>query len=155
MSLIPFNDVLKNYGDLSRDQQLARVNLFGGAREGLDATRAEHLERYSGGGNAHTDREPGYGLVSGRMARAYAQHKRVYEAKIREVANLTLRAFNGSKRDLLNFQEAMSISDFPNLFGDVIDRAVLANYIETPYTWNMVCRVSQVNDFRPVRRFRI
>ena len=49
----------------------------------------------------------------------------------------------------------MSISDFPNLFGDVIDRAVLANYLETPYTWNLVAHQAEVSDFRPVRRFRV
>jgi hypothetical protein len=153
MSLIPFNEVLKNWGDFDRSQ-LTKVNLFGGVREGLDNSRVIPYEQYAGQ-NAYTDREPGYGLVSGRLARAYAQQKRVYEAKIAEVARITLKAFNGTKRDLLNFQEAMSISDFPNLFGDVIDRSVLANYIETPYTWNLVCRQAEVNDFRPVRRFRV
>jgi hypothetical protein len=53
------------------------------------------------------------------------------------------------------FREAMSISDFPNLFGDVIDRAVLANYRETPYIWNMIANQSTVNDFRAVKRFRV
>ncbi len=37
----------------------------------------------------------------------------------------------------------------------MIDRAVLANYLETPYTWNLIANEAQVNDFRPVKRFRI
>lgn len=81
--------------------------------------------------------------------------KKMYESRLAQACKLIERAFKGGKRDLLNLQEAMSISDFPQLFGDVIDRGVLANYIETPYTWNLVAKAAQVSDFRPVKRFRI
>jgi hypothetical protein len=100
--------------------------------------------------------EPGY-MATHAVARRIQERRgrRYYEQRIAEAARIIHRGFNGSKRDLLNLQEAMSISDFPNLFGDVIDRAVLANYLETPYTWNMIAYESQVNDFRPVKRFRV
>ena len=78
-----------------------------------------------------------------------------YQRKLHEASRLILRGLTGSKRDRLNLEEALSTSDFPYLFGDVIDRAVLANYLETPYTWNMVAHASEVSDFRPVKRFRV
>jgi hypothetical protein len=149
---IPLMDVVNNWGDFGRRVE----NPMRGAyqREGLNLTRAEQFSAWSGDPN--TEREPGHVMVSGvRAAALEGARRRMYEAQISSVARLTQRAFTGSKRDLLNFQEAMSTSDFPNLFGDIIDRAVLANYLETPYTWNMIANRSEVNDFRPVRRFRI
>ena len=108
-------------------------------------------------GSAHSTQEAGYGHP---WRREYGDgvnplRKLQYQRRLHEASKLIVRAFNGSKRDLLNLQEAMSISDFPKLFGDVIDRSVLANYLETPYTWNMIANEAQVNDFRPVKRFRI
>lgn len=145
--MIPFIDVVNNYGDFGRKVPNPFQGAFAGAREGALRGAAEDLALYSGA-NAYNDREPGYAPVRSRQDPRY--QRRLYEA-----AQLIARAITGSKRDLLNLQEAMSISDFPNLFGDVIDRAVLANYIETPYTWNLIAHEAQVNDFRPVRRFRV
>jgi hypothetical protein len=79
----------------------------------------------------------------------------VYERRLHEAQNIILRGLTGSRRDRFRLEEAMSTSDFPNLFGDVIDRAVLANYLETPYTWDKIAYAAEVNDFRPVKRFRI
>jgi Mu-like prophage major head subunit gpT len=128
-----FRDVVSNYGDFSRP--------------------AEQMPAWSGAQG--TEREPGYALVSNRAAAMESGRRRVYQQRLHEAMRLTHRALTGSKRDVLNFQEALSTSDFPNLFGDVIDRSVLANYLETPYTWNLIARQAQVNDFRPVKRFRI
>ncbi len=64
-------------------------------------------------------------------------------------------ALGGSKRAMLNLQEAMTTSDFPLLFGDVLDRSVLANYQETPYTWDMYCKRAILNDLRLARQFRV
>lgn len=64
-------------------------------------------------------------------------------------------ALSGSKRAMLNLQEAMTTSDFPLLFGDVLDRSVLANYQETPYTWDMYCKRAILNDLRLARQFRV
>lgn len=105
-------------------------------------------------GAAHSEKEPGFSNAW-RRAASNPLRKKIYEARFAEACKLVVRAFTGGKRDLLNLQEAMSISDFPQLFGDVIDRSVLANYLETPYTWNMIANEAQVNDFRPVKRFRI
>ena len=64
-------------------------------------------------------------------------------------------AMAGSKRAAILLQEAMTISDFPSLFGDVLDRSVLANYAETPYTWDMYAKRAILNDTRLARMFRV
>lgn len=64
-------------------------------------------------------------------------------------------AMKGSWRHAGLLKEAMTTSDFPLLFGDVLDRQVLANYAETPYTWDMYCKRATLNDFRLARMFRV
>lgn len=51
------------------------------------------------------------------------------------------------------FQEAMTTSDFPYLFGDILDRQILAAYQEAPSTWQNFAKRSVVRDFRTVKRF--
>jgi Mu-like prophage major head subunit gpT len=147
--MIKFVEAVKNYGDIVKGHEL----LFGGAREGLDSTRATALALLGESTNATPLNERGELSIHSMRGRMAGNIR--YQKKLHEVAKLTLRALTGSKRDRLNFEEALSISDFPNLFGDVIDRAVLANYLETPYTWNMVALAAEVSDFRPVKRFRV
>lgn len=49
-------------------------------------------------------------------------------------------------------QEAMSVSDFPLLMGDVLDRMMLARYAEAPQVWRQYISVgSPLRDFRTVR----
>lgn len=147
---IGLDQVVKNWGDFSPSGQW-HPN-FGGMQEGRLNGSAENLPLMGGSGIG----EAGY-----RHAGSYARQvqekrgRRFYESRMMEASRIIYRGFNGSRRDLLNLQEAMSTSDFPNLFGDVIDRAVLANYLETPYTWNLIAKLSEVNDFRPVKRFRV
>ena len=155
--MIPFTEVVKNYGDLPMRPQ------FGGMREGADA-RGFGLDSW---GDASSLGEAGELSADGYRSRMMRQGRVFYERKLYQASKIILRGLTGSKLDRLRLEEAMrgggelmarealSISDFPNLFGDVIDRAVLANYLETPYTWNQVAYASEVNDFRPVKRFRI
>jgi len=51
-------------------------------------------------------------------------------------------------------REAISTSDFPLLFGDTIDRLLLAKYQAHPATWRDYIKVSNVRDFRDVKRFK-
>ena len=149
-----FMDVVRNWGDFKRPIPYPS---FAGAREGYGVDLAARLSDWDGA-RAGVD-EPGYrraGVPAG-------VRRRLYESDMMQAAALIKSAFDG--HDMARFylkramnggvREAMSISDFPNIFGDVIDRAVLANYEETPYTWNMIAHAAQVNDFRPVKRFRI
>jgi len=50
-------------------------------------------------------------------------------------------------------QEAMTRSDFPLLFADILDRQMLGSYKETEPTWQAYARRSVVPDFRNVKRF--
>lgn len=52
-------------------------------------------------------------------------------------------------------REAMTTSDFPYLFGDVLDRQVLANYKAVDPVWKAYTRQSTVKDFKTSRRFAI
>ena len=152
--MIKFVEAVKNYGDLPmRGYEVS----YGGAREGLDNTRAVDLMAFGEGGGATptVTGERGEVSIAGWRQQASGRRRVTYERRLFEASKLILRGLTGSKRDRLNLQEALSISDFPHLFGDVIDRSVLANYIETPYTWNMVANAQDVNDFRPVKRFRV
>lgn len=63
-----------------------------------------------------------------------------------------LHAIYSGKRPRHHLQEAMSTSDFPLLFGTVIDRQTLAAYREWPATWRAIARVVDVPDFRSVER---
>lgn len=77
-----------------------------------------------------------------------------YTAKLAEATNFYGSVLNGS-RPIHYFREAMTTSDFPYLFGDVIDRQLLAAYRERPASWQMWAKRSTVTDFRTVSRFRI
>jgi hypothetical protein len=78
-----------------------------------------------------------------------------YEQDYREAERLFTRAIKGDRWAGLTLQEALTTSDFPLLFGDVLDRSVLANYQETPYTWDLYCARKVLNDFRLARIFRV
>ena len=52
-------------------------------------------------------------------------------------------------------REAMTTSDFPLLFGDVLDRQVLASYKATEPVWKAYSKQSTVKDFKISRRFAI
>jgi hypothetical protein len=159
--MIGFSEILSNIGDFGRRQWEPQ--------EGFTITNPGRANKmgelmapiWEGKSNAFSDDD-----VRGfRAVRPItdAQRKRLYERDLMEATKLIKSAFDGNGyaklmlRDAMvgRFREALSISDFPNLFGDVIDRAVLANYRETPYTWNQVAKLSTVNDFREVKRFRV
>lgn len=52
-------------------------------------------------------------------------------------------------------REALTTSDFPLLFGDVLDRQMLAAYKATPPVWKSFCHLSTVPDFRDAYRFKM
>lgn len=58
------------------------------------------------------------------------------------------------RRDFL-LREALTTSDFPYLFGDVLDRQMLAAYRATDPVWKAFTRMSTVRDFRVNRRIRM
>jgi voltage-gated potassium channel Kch len=77
-----------------------------------------------------------------------------YNQRLVEAARLIGDVFTGKKHPHV-LREAMTTSDFPYLFGDVLDRQVLANYREWPSIWRMYAKAALVTDFRTVNRFAI
>lgn len=66
-----------------------------------------------------------------------------------------VRQVESGKRPLWQLREALTTSDFQNLFGDVLQRQLLDRYAEWPTTWDRVARRSTVPDFRQVKRFAV
>ena len=77
-----------------------------------------------------------------------------YQSALAEAAQLLGDVMAGRRPDYV-LREAMSTSDFPLLFGDIMDRAVLAAYREYPVTWPNYARARTVRDFRTVNLFDI
>ena len=85
-----------------------------------------------------------------------AERSDAAEAKWRrqliEAANF-IRDIKEGRTPIYRLQEAMTRSDFPLLFADILDRQMLGAYKETQPTWQAYARRSVVPDFRNVKRF--
>lgn len=77
-----------------------------------------------------------------------------YKRSLAEAADLYAGVLSG-RTPMYRLQEAMSTSDFPLLFGDILDRQMLGAYAEWPVVWPQVARRSTVRDFRTVKRFTV
>jgi hypothetical protein len=75
-----------------------------------------------------------------------------YQKRLAEAAMFVADVIKG-KRTVRQLQEAMTTSDFPYLFGDILDRQVLAAYREAPNTFTNYVKMTTVRDFRSVKRF--
>lgn len=86
--------------------------------------------------------------------------KKITEARKRrneavlEMANLFSEVFNGT-RPTWHLREAMTTSDFPLLFGDVLYRLMLGAYQTWPATYQNYFKVRDVNDFRTLNMYMI
>lgn len=90
---------------------------------------------------------------AGQSVRKY-RNSAAHIRRMAETARFMEEVCNG-KRPMHHLKEALTTSDFPLLFGDVIDRQMLGYYQEAPYTWSNYCRRATVPDFRTVKRFAI
>lgn len=77
-----------------------------------------------------------------------------YQRQLVEAAEFMADIYSG-KRRFHQFQEAMTTSDFPLLFGDVLDRQLLSIYNESTPTYRNWCHIATVSDFRTVHRFAV
>jgi hypothetical protein len=73
-------------------------------------------------------------------------------ARLAEAARFLAEVRDGV-RPAYHLQEAMTTSDFPLMFGQIIDRLLLANYTAIPQTYRNYVKISTVTDFRQVYRF--
>jgi len=82
--------------------------------------------------------------------------KQFTDSQIKECVDLLTNAKRMAPhtREYL-IREALTTSDFPYLFGDVLDRQVLAAYKATEPVWKKFTRMSTVRDFRTAYRFTI
>ncbi|GAA4439418.1 phage major capsid protein [Phytohabitans houttuyneae] len=80
------------------------------------------------------------------------RHDPAWEGKLLE-AERFMQDLRTGRRDLWQFREAMSTSDFPLLFADSLDRQLYGAYEATVPTWQNYARSEVVNDFREVKRF--
>lgn len=77
-----------------------------------------------------------------------------YQARLAEAATIYANALAGSRSAMRLLTEAMSTSDFPILFGDLLDRQVLARYREWPEEWETYAARRTVRDFRTVEELK-
>ena len=112
-----------------------------------DASEASEAKIYEGEGVSLS------GRWRNRRARRDADPR--YRQGLLEVARLYERVLSGDRRAALTFQEAMSTSDFANLFGDILDRQILARYQSMPVQWTAIAKRGRVRDFRQVKRFTL
>lgn len=92
--------------------------------------------------------------VQARTLRGRAQRDPDYNRKLLEAVRL-IADVNSGHRPTYHLREALGTADFPNLFGDILDRQLLSNYRETPQTYRNYCSISTVPDFRVVKRFAV
>ncbi|OLT24408.1 hypothetical protein BJF79_13785 [Actinomadura sp. CNU-125] len=112
----------------------------------VDASKASEAALYEGEGRS----------VSGRArANRGRGESPAYRRGLLEVANLYQRVIAGDRYAGLQFAENMSTSDFSNLFGDILDRQILARYQSMPVQWTSIAKRGRVRDFRQVRRYTL
>lgn len=88
----------------------------------------------------------------GRRVRGRQRDAR-YNQQLIEAIRLVDDVLSGSRRAALAFEEAMTTSDFPELFADIIDRQVLAKFREWPSNWTAIARETTVRDFRQAKLY--
>jgi hypothetical protein len=75
-----------------------------------------------------------------------------YRAKMKAVSERLIQpAFRGDRYARLDLNEAMSTSDFPILFGDVLGRSLQRRYAQRPSIWQQFAARRTVPDFRAVK----
>lgn len=89
----------------------------------------------------------------GRRVRSRTEDPK-YKAALAEAATFVAEVFSGKRRSY-QLSEAMSTSDFPLLFGDIMDRQLLAAYREWPVGISQIARSATVRDFREVKRYTV
>lgn len=113
----------------------------------IDTIRAEEAEV----SRLFDKNKDGEGVRPGRLRR---EKNPQYMKELAEAAKFIADIYTG-RRPARQLQEAMTTSDFPYLFGDILDRQLLANYQEAPYSWASIVRRRTVRDFRSVDRYYV
>lgn len=90
-----------------------------------------------------------------RNDRAVAAQSSVrFQSAVAECAELMHDVFTG-RRPLYLLKEAMTTSDFPLLFGDLLHRQMLGNYMPYPVSYPAYFRIHDLNDFRNLNMYTL
>lgn len=76
------------------------------------------------------------------------------EERLAEAVSFLADVYDGV-RPMWQIREAMTTSDFPILFGDILDRQLLGAYTEIPASWSGYIRRGTVRDFRKATRLAV
>jgi hypothetical protein len=95
-----------------------------------------------------------FNSTDGKGVRGMRRNDPRYMASLAEAATFVADVHDG-RRPMAALQEAMTTSDFPILFGDVLDRQLLGSYLEWDPIWSQIARRATVRDFRTVKRFAV
>lgn len=113
------------------------------------------LDTYTGGTDASGTDSIFSAEGQSLSRRTRRQQTREYRQRLSHLVRLYQGTLEGDRRATFQFQEAMSRSDFTYLFGDVIDRQLLAAYQTQPVQWPTYAKRGRVRDFRTVKRFTL
>jgi len=69
-----------------------------------------------------------------------------------EDAGVNVRGMN--RHAIISAAITHSTSDFPNIFENALHRTLLAGFTVIPTTWDKVCKIGSLSDFRPHIRYR-
>lgn len=113
------------------------------------------LDTYTGGSDTAAS-DSIFASEGQSLSRRTRRHQtREYQNRLRGLVRLYQGTIEGDKRATYSFQEAMSRADFPILFGDIIDRQLLAAYQTRPVQWPTYAKRGRVRDFRTVKRYTL
>lgn len=83
-----------------------------------------------------------------------ARNTAQWQSLVAECAELMHGVYSG-RRPLYHLREAMTTSDFPLLFGDLLYRQMLGNYMPFPVSYPSYFRIHDLNDFRNLNMYTL
>lgn len=93
------------------------------------------------------------------LSRVAGQRRRnedaAYQKKFLSALDLYEAVLSGNREAGFRFIREMNTSDFSFVFGDIIDRQMLAAYLQQPVQWTAIAKAGTVSDFRNVKRFTL
>lgn len=89
-----------------------------------------------------------------RDDRLVGRSGRAWERRVEFLADLIVKVKHGKMKDY-HLQEAMTTSDFPLLFGDLLYRQLLGQYQPWPVTYPAYFKIVEVRDFRKLNMYTI
>ena len=116
----------------------------------IDEIQAEASHVVESFNTLYNKEDEGFHRVGGKGRRS-PEHEYKYNKMLLEAVQLFEDVMTGRRRPWV-LQEALSTSDFPQLFGDILDRQLLGNFRAWPVTYPNYVRVKAVRDFRTVKR---